>query len=496
MPPKRNNPLVPAILFAAIVTASSAVPNETKAGPSEDAWQIVQSYVNNHGAWTERWTAISDAEIDVSEKQRRRAQLGPAPPSTPAIEAAKAVIQNGGDKAFEAVAFLLDHDEESAMLALTFLVGPDWSVIEDYIRATRRSKDDASAESPGGDIAADRASAPAPIVGIVRATAAANAILHLGHDQRNRLEAAEFLIESAEPRSAHLVDGFLYAYRAAEALSSLYPRYDEWPRRIHQLKAALGGRKSGDDFDSLNTFIAALATMAGDPAARASARYFTALLLLERADDEFGMFPLELRRAWQRRALELATGLSAGVADEKLAVAHAAVGTSEGRTYGDLEADLVDMIHSTTIGGNASSLAGRRLDGTVEPLSRYTDRLLLLDFWATWCGPCIKALPDLWAMARRFPDDLRILAVSVDEDVDTVREFLAETDVPWENWHVGQDSQFVRKWRIGGYPTYVLIDRGGEVLNRYTLSPLAAIEADIEKAIASQRNPSLVPRSP
>ena len=489
MPPMRNNGLAPVVLLAAFVTASSAASIEPDARSSRDHWQIVQAYIDDRATWTEKWKAISDAELDESEKRRRRTQLGPAPARSPAVEAAKAVIQNRADRALEAAQFLLGDEQEHAMLALASLVGPDWSVIRDHILNTTGSKAASGADLPRPPSPPDRPDPPTAIASIVRATAAANAILYLSQNHEYRRQAAEFLIEYSEPRSAYFVDGFVYPYRAAEALSSLYPNYDEWPRRIYQLKAKLAGRRSGPDFEKLNNFIASLATIAGDPSARASARYFTALLLLEKADDEFGIYPIDKRHAWRRRALELATGLSAGVTNERLTVAHPGVGTSERRTYADLEADLLAMIHTTTLGGNASSLKGRRLDGTVEPLSTYTDRLLLIDFWATWCGPCIEAIPHLRELAKQFPDDLRILAISVDDDVDTVSQFLAETSVPWKNWHLAQEGPFVRQWRVNAYPTYVLIDRGGNVLNRYSLTPIRHISSDIEQAIAGTPNP-------
>lgn len=471
-----------------MVSASPAALDDGETDSSLANWQIVESYIEDRAAWTGRRAAIADAEMDLAEKRRRRKELGPAPDDSHAIQAAKAVFRDDGEKAFDAVAFLLRHDEEGqqmAMFALASLVGPDWSVIEDYVRAIKGSKEAQRPQSPTA--APDRTDLPGAVAGIVRATAAANAILDLRHDQEDRRRAAEFLIEHAEPRSGHFVDGFSHPHRGAEVLASQFPDYDDWPIRIHQLKAALGGRKSGPDFEKLNTLIASLATIAGNASARASARYFTALLLLERADDEFGLFPVEKRRAWRRRALEVATGLSAGVTNVKLPAAHSAVGAGEGKTYADLEADLLDMIHATTLGGNASNLEGGRMDGTAERLSAYGDRLLLLDFWATWCGPCIKAFPELRETVRKFPDDLRILAVSVDDQIDTVSAFLAETSVPWENWHVPIGGDFVRKWRVNGYPTYILIDRGGEVLNRYSLTPIGDIESDIEQVIAGHR---------
>ncbi|MCY3837955.1 MAG: TlpA disulfide reductase family protein [Gammaproteobacteria bacterium] len=473
-----------AALLATLASASTAAQNEDKVGSSKDDWQIVQSYIDERAAWVEQRKAISLADVEDKEKQRRREQQGPAPDRLPAVQAAKEVVEAGGERVYDALGFLLRHDDqELAMFALSGLVGPDWSVVRDYVEAAAGKSEHAESS-----VELDRApSAPPGVPRFVHATAAALNILN-SIEHENRREAAEFLIEYGETwPGEHIRDHFEYPYVAAVTLSSDYPDYDQWPVRLHQLRAKLGSRTSGRDFDELNTFIASLAALAGDPAGRATARYFTALLLLERADDEYGRFPVEKRRAWRKRALELARGLSVGVADRELTVAHRGVGTARGQTYADLEADILDMIHTTTLGGNASGLAGRRLDGSGERLSAYKDRLLLLDFWATWCGPCIKAFPDLRELAAKYAEDLRILAVSVDDEVETVLEFLAETSTPWENWHVDKHGDFVRQWRVSGYPTYVLLGRGGVVLNRYSLTPMKVIEADIDRAIRSSR---------
>lgn len=82
---------------------------------------------------------------------------------------------------------------------------------------------------------------------------------------------------------------------------------------------------------------------------------------------------------------------------------------------------------------------GRRLDGTEEPLSAYSARVLVIDFWATWCVACIDALPELREMVADLPvDRFALLAISVDEELETVTEFMEREAMPWRNWHRGR----------------------------------------------------------
>ena len=98
-----------------------------------------------------------------------------------------------------------------------------------------------------------------------------------------------------------------------------------------------------------------------------------------------------------------------------------------------------------------------------KPLSAYRGRVLLLDFWATWCVPCIDALPELRQLVADLPADrFALLAISVDEDLTTVTEFMTDEPMPWENWHVGVSSELERMLDVRGFPTYLLAVAGDD----------------------------------
>lgn len=130
---------------------------------------------------------------------------------------------------------------------------------------------------------------------------------------------------------------------------------------------------------------------------------------------------------------------------------------------------------------------GTRLDGVEEQLSGYRGRILLLDFWATWCGPCIAHLPKLRELVARLPADrFALIAISVDEELETVTEFIEDEPMPWTNWHSGMGSDFERFLRIESFPTYVLADENGTILARTGAldSPFISL---IEKAVDQLR---------
>ena len=151
--------------------------------------------------------------------------------------------------------------------------------------------------------------------------------------------------------------------------------------------------------------------------------------------------------------------------EQKLLEAYAA-GTPISQALAD--PDMIPRIRQGTLGATLPDVTGTRLNGDEESLSDYQGRIVLLNFWATWCAPCITALPQLRELVGKLPPDrFTLLAISVDKEVGTVTKFIEDEPMPWTNWHSGKESAIVRLMRIRGYPTYVLADENGKILSRY-----------------------------
>lgn len=70
---------------------------------------------------------------------------------------------------------------------------------------------------------------------------------------------------------------------------------------------------------------------------------------------------------------------------------------------------------SAEILGSAPDFQLEDADGNMVRLSQFTDKLVVLDFWATWCVPCVKELPHLSALQEKYPDNIQVLAITIDK---------------------------------------------------------------------------------
>ena len=105
-------------------------------------------------------------------------------------------------------------------------------------------------------------------------------------------------------------------------------------------------------------------------------------------------------------------------------------------------------------------------EGKTVELSEIKESYLLIDFWATWCGPCIESLPNLKKTHQELSDkDFTILNISLDENPQQVKRFRNnEITMPWYHAHEKRGSKKVREMGIVGIPHYVLLGPDRKVI--------------------------------
>ncbi len=106
----------------------------------------------------------------------------------------------------------------------------------------------------------------------------------------------------------------------------------------------------------------------------------------------------------------------------------------------------------TPVGGKATSLRD------------YRGKVIILDIWATWCGPCKKELPNLKKLLEKHgKDGLEIIGVSLDRDEKELQEFVKDQGIAWPQVAGDKASEFADRWGIEYIPVMFVIDRQGKL---------------------------------
>ncbi len=120
--------------------------------------------------------------------------------------------------------------------------------------------------------------------------------------------------------------------------------------------------------------------------------------------------------------------------------------------------------------GSPVEIAGPTLDGQTFDLASYRGKVVMVDFWATWCGPCVAELPNVKKVYEKHHDrGLEIVGVSFDYERDTLTKFVKTKAVPWPQIFFegpdkqGWDNPIGRKYGIDGIPMTLVIDRDGNL---------------------------------
>ena len=150
--------------------------------------------------------------------------------------------------------------------------------------------------------------------------------------------------------------------------------------------------------------------------------------------------------------------------------------------------DFLKNPEAFLITGEGQPAPGFRLktfDGNTVSLADYRGQVVLLDFWATFCPPCVQALPELQALhAKHASRGFAVVGVTVDDRAALVRKATVRAKV---GYPILQATPEVwNAYKVNALPSLILVGRDGNIIKRYgSEADKAAMLADIERALAA-----------
>jgi thiol-disulfide isomerase/thioredoxin len=116
--------------------------------------------------------------------------------------------------------------------------------------------------------------------------------------------------------------------------------------------------------------------------------------------------------------------------------------------------------------GKTMDLAGLTVAGDEFDWDAYRGKVVLVDFWATWCGPCRAALPGLLEVYAEYREQgFEVVGVSVDRDADALAEFVEQQQIPWPNIaDVSGEMANSEKYQIRAIPATFLVGADGKII--------------------------------
>ncbi|MCE9630987.1 MAG: TlpA family protein disulfide reductase [Planctomycetia bacterium] len=133
----------------------------------------------------------------------------------------------------------------------------------------------------------------------------------------------------------------------------------------------------------------------------------------------------------------------------------------------ELGESFAGKLRLLSLPGKPMEIKGELLDGKPFNQKGLAGKVVLVDFWATWCGPCIAEIPNMLEQYEKYHDKgFEVVGISLDEEKDKVDAFVAENKIPWPIIYAGKGWQdpTAQFYGISGIPQLILIGRDGNVI--------------------------------
>ena len=156
----------------------------------------------------------------------------------------------------------------------------------------------------------------------------------------------------------------------------------------------------------------------------------------------------------------------------------------DGAAPDDIKARAKGSLKKMDALGKPVDIQFTALDGRTVDVAKLKGKVVLVDFWATWCGPCVAEIPNVKTTYSHLHDQgFEIVGISFDKEKDTLQRFVTENSMAWPQFFDGEvwNNKFGKEFGINSIPTMWLVDKKG---NLRDLNGRDGLEEKVKKMLA------------
>ncbi|MFL5763224.1 MAG: TlpA family protein disulfide reductase [Bacteroidia bacterium] len=159
---------------------------------------------------------------------------------------------------------------------------------------------------------------------------------------------------------------------------------------------------------------------------------------------------------------------------------------SKDKTYSGILNDVYSLAAKLAPGNPAPEFTFPDQNGKSISLKDFKGKIVYLDVWASWCGPCLKEVPYAKTLEEEMKSkDIVFLYVSVDDDENAWKKKIAEKEIA--GIHLiskgGFESQIAKSYNIKSIPRYIIIGKDGKIINSFAKRPSGKVKEDLDKLV-------------